>query len=175
MPRHNSTYIGIAFYALEGYPMHWVIVLSTCQRFDSTVLCGTVIESVNGWVESWTKSEKSPATFAPYMSLLGVIMVEKVNMLADDIIRSISNLPWKVKTSRVDGYKYPPSHEYVLQVLLHLCKEKTITLPPRVKHNPEKHIKERLSKLQEKPVSKTNTYSIIPIVDGDVVIGRTKV
>lgn len=175
MPRHTSTYIGIALYALNGFPMQWVIVLSTCQRFDSNVWCGTVINSVNGCVESWTKLESSPATFAPHLFLTGIIMVQKADRLPTDIKQSIiSNLAWRAEERR-DVNDYPPSDEYVRQVLLHLCKERTISLPARVKIHFAEHIRERLSKLQARPISKINQYPIIPIVEGEVVIGRTKV
>jgi hypothetical protein len=173
MPRHPSTHIGIAFYALNGFPVQWVIVLSSCKRFDSaTVWCGTVIESVNGFVESWNECDKSPATFAPYLSFLGIVMVEKVEKQASDIRQSISKLEWKAQNP---GDKYPPSDEYVRRVLLHLCTEKIISLPRRVKNNLSRHIIDRLSKLREKTLSKINVYPIIPIVEGDVFIGRTKV
>jgi hypothetical protein len=176
MPRHRSTYIGIALYTLNGFPTQWVIVLSSCQLFDSNVWCGTVIDSVNGWVQSWTKLECSPAAFAPHLFLSGVIMVQKANRLPTDIKQSIiSNLAWRAQEPRRDGTDYPPSDEYVRQVLLHLCKEKTISLPPRVKIHFAEHVRERLSKLQERPISKIDQYPIIPIVEGDVVIGRTKV
>jgi hypothetical protein len=180
MPRH-PTHIGIAFYTMEGFPLQWVIVLSSCQRFNSTVWCGTVIESVigrsPGWVESWSKCENSPATFSPHLFLLGIIKVDTVNEQPSDIIESISTLAWKPQDVRGDdgGKKYPPSDEYVRQVILHLCNERVITLPPRVKITFATHIGERLSKLREKPASKINTYPIVPIGAGDVVYGRTKI
>ncbi|KAF8473727.1 hypothetical protein DFH94DRAFT_764100 [Russula ochroleuca] len=171
------THIGIAFYTLDGFPRQWVIVLSSCQHFNSTVWCGTIIDSVNGWVESWAICENSPATFAPHLSLLGVIKVETVNKEASDIVRSISNLAWKAQESRNcnGGKKYPPSDEYVRQVVLHLCRERTITLPPRVKVTFTTHIEGRISKLREKSASKINMYPIIPIGEGEVVFGQTKV
>ena len=175
MPRHSSTYIGIAFYTSKEFPMQWVIVLSSRQQFDGTVWCGTLIDSVNGRVESWRACEHSPATFAPYLSFLGIVMVGKVDRPASDIQGSIFNKVWKEQDSRRGKDQYPPTDEYVCWALLHLCNEKTITLPPLVKNNFSGHFAERLSKLRERSRSKVTQYLIIPIVEGDVVVGRTQV
>ncbi len=173
----NSTYIGIAFYTREGYPVQWAIVLSTYKRFDNSVWCGAIIETVEGWVEKWKHCDKSPATLEPYLTLLGVITVKKVGEPLGDVYQSISSLGWKAQNSRGgrEGNKYPPSNDYVRRVLLHLCNDKIITLPPKVKNNFNMHVEERLSRFQEKHPPKFNQYPVIPLVeDEDIVFGRTK-
>jgi hypothetical protein len=123
MPRHSSTYIGIAFYTSKEYPMQWVIVLSSRQQFDGTVWCGTLIDSVNGRVESWRSCEHSPATFAPHLSFLGIVMVGKVDRPASDIQGSIFNKVWKEQDSRRGKDQYPPTDEYVCWALASLQRK----------------------------------------------------
>jgi hypothetical protein len=135
----------------------------------------TLIDSVNGRVESWRSCEHSPATFAPHLSFLGIVMVGKVDRPASDIQGSIFNKVWKEQDSRRGKDQYPPTDEYVCWALLHLCNEKTITLPPLVTNNFSGHFAERLSKLRKRSRSKVTQYLIIPIVEGDVVVGRTQV
>jgi hypothetical protein len=166
----DPTHIGIAFYTLEKYPIQWVIILSPSEYFYGTFYGGTVIENVNGWEVSWRQCQSSPATFAPYTALLGIIKVGTINERPDKIINFTSTLPWNPQHFRNDGggKKYPPTDEYVRQVIFHLCNHRTITLPPRVKVTFSTHIEERLSKMRETPQPKTHTYPIIPIGDADV-------
>lgn len=172
----QPTHIGVAAFTLNGYPIQWVIVLSSCPYFYSnTKWCGTVIESVNGWKVSWKTCENSPTSFAPYTTLMGIINVGTVNQQPNDIIRSTSTIAWNPQHSG-GGKKYPPTDEYVRQVIFHLCNNRTIALPSRVKVVFSTHIEERLAKMQEMPPPRIDMFPIIPIGEGDVVfVGRNAV
>jgi hypothetical protein len=176
MPR-ISTYIGIAFYTKDGFSNQSAIVLSTHMRFDSIVWCGTVIETVNGRVVSWKECDKSPATFEPYLRLVGIITVANVDYSPSQIFESIKGLEWKAENARASGdsLKEPYSNDYVRRVLLDLCNKRAISLPLNVKKDLDGHITEGLCKLLRTHASKFNLYPVISLVeDDDTVFGRTK-
>ncbi|KAF8496152.1 hypothetical protein F5888DRAFT_1705908 [Russula emetica] len=123
---------------MEGFRVHSTIVLSTHKHFDDgTISCGTVIETLEGWVVSWKNCVKSPAALEPYLNLMGVITVGKVDQRRQalpDTLRSISNLIWNVRNApRVcsdNPRMHPYQIDYVKRVILHLCDLGTIS--PRV-------------------------------------------
>jgi hypothetical protein len=161
MPSESTTYIGIAFNTAHGFPMQWSIVLSDNERFNGTMLCGTLIDSVNGWVESWRWCRQSLTTLAPYLSVLGIIKVGKVDRPVRDIHHSIFNKVWNAQDGK-GGAMYPPTNEFVRLNLLYLCNERTISFPPGVMDNFTNYITGLTRKLQEKHTG--TQYSIIPIV-----------
>ena len=158
-----STYMGIAFYTLNGHPTQWVIVLSSCELFSRDLWCGTIIESINGWVESWRRCDMGLTKFAQHLFLSGIVMVAKINRLATDIKDTISSLPWKAEQARLAGYQYPPSNEYVHRVLFYLDGRNVISLPPSARSDFVSHMKERFSILQGFPKSHINQFFVIPI------------
>jgi hypothetical protein len=174
---HISTHIGIAFYAKDGFPHQSAIVLSTHMRFDNTVFCGTVIETVNGLAVSWRECPKSSATFEPYLKLVGIITVANVDNQPSQILESIQRLEMKgqdVRASR-DGLKEPHSNDYVHRVLLDLYNKRTISLPLNVKNDLDGYITAGLLKLLKNDGSKYNLYPIISLVeDEDPIFGRTR-
>ena len=168
-PCSHPTHIGLAFYYFPNdYTIVKFVVLSSSQRFNGTVwFC--IIKDVNRSAHSWKKCEdlNSPA-FDPCLALLGIIEVDTVNKQPSIIIGSISTLALKLQHLR-GGYD-----EYARQVLLHLC-EKRIMIPFLNKMGTtgfSRHIRKRLSKMQEEPPPKTESkiymYPIIPIRKGDV-------
>jgi len=169
MPRPASpppppvfTHIGIAFFTADGFPMQASIVLSTDMWFRDTVLCGTVIESANGWVESWKECDRSPVE--PYLTLLGIIGVAKVEKTPTQVLRAISSLRWTALDCRASGgsYKHPYSNDYVRRVVLHLCNKKIISLPQNVKNDLDWCITEILVKLRLRQAS---NFNVIPFVE----------
>jgi hypothetical protein len=167
----SSTNIGIAFYTANGFPVQWVIVLSSSadpsKPFDGPVWCGTLIESVNGRVESWRQCEQGLITFSPHLFLFGVVNVGNINQPESNIRGSIFNRAWSAQDSRsgTNGGKYPPTDAYVRQVLSYLCQKKAISLPPRVKNNFSGHFEGLLSRIGECRMSNmVNTCPVIPIV-----------
>jgi hypothetical protein len=165
-----SSHIGIAFFTADGFPVQWVIVLSSSEDsskpFNGPVWCGTLIESVNGRVESWRHCEQGLTTFSPDLLIFGVVTVGKVGLPARDIRGSIFNRAWTAQDSRNsnDGSKYPPTDAYVRRVLFYLCDIKTISLPARVKNNFSGHIAGLLSRIGECRMSRVvTTCPVIPI------------
>lgn len=174
---HISTHIGIAFYAADGFPHHSAIVLSTHMRFDNTVLCGSVIKTVNGRVVQWKECNNSPAPFEPYLRLVGIITVANVNYPPTQIFESIRSLEWKAEGARAgsDTLKEPYSNDYVRRVLLDLFYKRTISLPLNVNDDLDGHITDGLVKLMRTPASKFNLYPVISLVEDEgAVFGRTK-
>jgi hypothetical protein len=133
-----STYIGIALYSTAGFPCQLAIVLSNHKDYKTIELCGTVIETVNGWVESWRESGRSPAVFEPYLKLEGILNVGKVNKPPSHISASISSHGWRAQDAVIDRESQrvinPYSNDYVCQAVLHLCRRRTISLPPAMIH-----------------------------------------
>ena len=154
--------------------------MSVPRRYDNTVSCGTVIESVNGRVLSWRDCAKSPATFEPYLRFVGIITVAKVvdyDPPPSFILEYIKRMEWKAADSLAssDTLKEPYSNDWVCQALLHLCDRRTIGLPLNVKNDLDGHITEGLIKLLRNDASKFNLYPIISLVeDEETVFGRTK-
>jgi hypothetical protein len=174
---HISTHVGIAFYTKDGFSNQPAVVLSTHMRFDSIVSCGTVIETVNGRVVSWKECDKSPATFEPYLRLVGIITVANIDCPPSYILESIKSLEWKAENALAsnDGLKEPYSSDYVRRVLLDLCNKRAISLPLNVKKDLDGHITEGLCKLLRTHASKFNLYPVISLVEDDgTVFGRTK-
>ncbi|KAI0282012.1 hypothetical protein BGY98DRAFT_1094616 [Russula aff. rugulosa BPL654] len=170
MPRNSnqvSTYVGIAFYTADRFPAQLCIVLSNHEDFDIIELCGTVIETVNGWVESWRESGQSAAVFEPYMNVVGILTVGKVNQPPSHISASISSLGWKALDDCVDrdSAKHRYSNDYVCRALLHLCNKKAISLKSNVKKNLDTYISDGLGRLEGLPVRPTspNVYPVIPL------------
>jgi hypothetical protein len=175
MPQ-TSTYIGIAFLTADGYPHQSAIVLSTHMQFGDAVLSGTVIESVNGRVVSWKHSNKSPSSFEPYLRLVGVITVAKVNGQPSDIYESIKSLGWKAQDARAnsDSLKETYSNDYVCRALLDLCNKRTISLPSNMKNNLDGYITDGLCGLLRRPPTRFNVYHVVSLEDEDTIFGRTR-
>jgi hypothetical protein len=171
----STTYIGIALYAAERFPVQRSIILSTSQRFDAAVWCATVIETVNGRVASWKLCDKTPATFEPYLTLMGIITVMKVKRSQDDIIRIISTLGWNAQDYRDDFESHEYAEDYVRRVLLHLCSQSVIRLSVTIKRDLDWQIELCFSELRKKRHEyKFNQYPVIPLMlDGDIVFGQT--
>ncbi len=166
--KHNqvTTYIGVAFYTTEGFPAQLAVVLSKNMQFDTIELCGTVIETVNGWVESWKGCGNSPAHFEPYLNLVGILTIGMVNKPTDRISRTIRNMKWRAQDALVhpDSLKHPYSNDFVRRALLHLCKKKTIRLPSNIKKYLDEYITDGLVKLRNNQESRPDLYSIISIL-----------
>lgn len=157
------THIGIAFFVADGFPMQASIVLCTNMWFrDDVVLCGTVIESANGWAESWKECYRAPVE--PYLTLLGIIGVAKVQKTPIEVLRAISTLGWTARDCRGSSgsYKNPYSNDYVCRVVLHLCNINIISLPQNVKNDLDWCITEILVKLRLRQAS---DFNVIPFVE----------
>jgi hypothetical protein len=135
MPRF-ATHIGIAFYAADRLPSLAAIVISNDENFKTIELRGTVMETVNGWVESWCQSGRSPAVFEPYLRLEGILHVAKVAKSPGHVSASISEMRWRPQNVRIDHdtaeYIHPYSTDYVCRALSHLCGKTTISILPNV-------------------------------------------
>jgi hypothetical protein len=168
-----STYIGIAFFAAEGYPYQSAIVLSSHMQFDDAVLNGTVINSVNGRVVSWRICDNSPAIFEPHLRLVGVIMVAKVDYQPSDVCRSIQSLVWNEQDVRVNSnsLKEDYSNDFVCRAVLDLCNKRTINISSNMKNNLDGRITDCLDILLTKQGS---NFPIISLEDGETVFGRTR-
>jgi hypothetical protein len=160
------THIGIAFYAKDEFPHLSAVVLSTHMGFDHAVLCGTVIETVNGQVVSWREYSRSPTPLEPYLKLVGIIMVATVECQPINIYHSLGSLEWKAQDTRAssDNFRERFSNDYVRRVLLHLCNNQTISLPFNVMNNIDGHIMEGLIRLLRTHVSEFNPYPVISLV-----------
>ena len=155
------TYIGVALNTAQGFPMQWSIVLSDTEQFNGTMLCGTLIDSVNGWVESWHWCRQSLTTLAPYLSVLGIIKVGQVFLSTRDTHQIISNQVWNAQGGK-GGAVYPPTDEFVRLNVEFLWNKRAISLPPSVMGNFKNYITGLTIKLRE---AHTGTqYSVIPIV-----------
>ena len=149
MSSQSTTYIGIAFNTANGFPMQWSIVLSDNEQFNGTMACGTLFDTVNGWVESWRTCTGNLTVLAPYLSVLGIIKVGKVDCPVRDMKYFIYNKVWKTQASPSgNGPRYPPTDEYVRDSLLYLCGQRIISLPPSVTGNFVNHIAALLPRLQ---------------------------
>ena len=160
MSTFPTTYVGIALNTAQGFPIQWSIVLSDNEEFNGIMLCGTVIDSVNGWVESWSWCRQSLTTLAPYLSVLGIIKVGKVCLSAKDIHRLISNKVWTAQGGKRDAY--PPTQEFVRLNVLYLYNQRAISLPPSVMGNFIDHITGLSHNLQR--LHTGTQYSVISIV-----------
>jgi hypothetical protein len=181
MPR-IYTYIGIAFYTMEGSPLLSAIVLSTHKQFnDGTISCGTVIETVRGWVISWKNCDRSPATLEPYLNLIGVITVGKVDQrhrALPDVYQCISDLTWNVRDAPHLCSDNPRMHpypiDYVKRVILHLCDLGIIILPLVARSNLAGYIMVAVINIGEEQES-SGRFDIYPVVslleDEDVAFG----
>lgn len=168
------THVGIALFRAEGSPTQLAIVLSTNQMFDKDVYCGTVIQTVNGWFQSWKKFDQPPA-FEPYLELMGIIAVATVQnayLTPVQIYQSISGMEWTSRepndpglTKICDGYMHAQSNDYVRRALTHLWTKGIINPPLNVKDKDlGGHILECLIKLQRLP-SRFNSYHLIRLVE----------
>jgi hypothetical protein len=149
------------------------------MRFDNTLLCGSVVETVNGRGVKWLECNKSPATFEPYMKLLGIITVANVDCPPTHIFEYIKSrdVMWNEKGARAssDKLKEPYSNDYVRWVLSDLCNKRSISLPSKVTNDLDGHITEGLIKLLRTPAPKFNLYPVISLVEDEgTVFGRTK-
>ena len=174
---HISTYIGIALFAAEGYPYQSAIVLSTHMQFDNAVLSGTVIDTVNGRLVTWRICDRSPASFEPYLRLVGVITVAKVDYQPSAICESIKSLVWNAQDVRVNSdspNKEAYSNDFVCRAVLDLCNKRTISLSSNMKNNIDGHITDGLGKLLIKQSSKFNLFPVISLEDEDAVFGGTR-
>ncbi|KAF8506606.1 hypothetical protein F5888DRAFT_1629822 [Russula emetica] len=177
------TYIGIAFYAMKGSLMQSVLVLSTHERFDGSTSCGTVIETVGGWNVQWKACDKSPASFEPYLSLIGIITVAKVDqrhpgLSLRDVSQSCSSLAWKAEDARRGPHSHPLMHlyssDYVKRVLFHLWGQGTISLPPDAGTYLDAYIRDAVFNIQEEQASRFNQYPIVSLLeDEEIVLGQT--
>lgn len=166
-------YVGVAFFRTQGSPIQLAIVLSTHKSFVNDVYCGTVIQSVNGWVQSWKSSDK-PVAFDPYLELMGIIAVatvQRANLTPLHVYQSVFGMGWtsqepcdpKAKIKVCDGNMHAQSNDFVRRALAHLWNQQIIN--PPVNANDKdlgRNILECLIKLQRSP-STFNSYSLIPI------------
>jgi hypothetical protein len=72
------SHVGLAIFNLSRFPTQWVLVLSANEFFQGRVLCGTVSTTVNGWQETWTECEQSPASFNRSATFAGVIYIAQL-------------------------------------------------------------------------------------------------
>jgi len=175
----TPTYIGIAFYTAEGFAIQSAVVLSTSARFNTNVSCGTVIETVNGWVVSWKECNNFLATtIEPYLALVGITAVAKVHQTTNCILQSISSLVWNAQDARDcrDSLKHPYSSDYVRRVLLHLSNKEIISLPFYVTKYLDEHITDCLIKLRKhRDESEFSFCPVIPFMEvGEFAFGRPK-
>jgi hypothetical protein len=167
-----STYIGIAFFAVERHPYQSAIFLSAHMQFDDALLKGTVINGVNGLKVIWMTCDNSPAISDPYLRPVGVIMVAKVDYQPNDVLRSIHSLVWKPEDVRVnsDTLKDAYSYDFVCRAVLDLCNKRIISLSSDMKNNLDGHITDCLGKLM---MNQGFRFPIISLEDGNSVFGRT--
>jgi hypothetical protein len=161
-----TTYIGIAFYTTEGFPAQSVIVLSNMIHFQTIASYGTVIDSVNGWVESWKHPGTSPTRFEPHLNLIGILAIGQVNKSPNYVSSSISSMGWKVQDARVnpDSLKHPYSNDFVRRALLHLCSKKTISLPSSIKNSLDGSITDGLVKLRGNQESRPDLFTVLSLL-----------
>lgn len=164
-----STYIGIAFFALEGHPLLSSVILSANIQFEGAVVNATVISGVNGREVSW-KECLSLASFAAYLRLVGVIMIAKVDYQMSDVVKSIRSLVWKAEDVRVhsNGPKEACSYDFACRAVLDLCDKGFITLSSNMKNNLDGYITDCLSALLTMQGSR---FPIISLKDGTILVG----
>ena len=163
-----TPYIGIAFYSTEGFPTQLVIVLSNRMQFETIDLYGTVIDSVNGWVESWRRGGNPPTLFEPYLKLVGILTIGQVDKSPNHISSTISSMGWKLPNACLspDRLKHPYSNDYVCRALQYLCSKNTITLPHNIKIYLDGHITTGLDELRKYQESRPDLFSIISLPGG---------
>lgn len=168
----TTTYIGIAFLTVDGLSTQVAVVLSDHVHFNIIRSCGMVIESVNGWVESWRPN--SPTAFEPYLILMGIITVAVVHKPASEISNTIHSLGWNAQRARSssngDSLMHRYSEDYVRRAILHLCQKRTIGLPLD-ESNFDEFIMDSLVQIREKHASKPMSYHVISLVED--ISGRT--
>jgi hypothetical protein len=166
-------HIGVAFYNVPGFPPQWVLVLSTRRLFEGAVWCNSAIETVGGWYESSKKCTPSLAALDPMRLLSGVIHVAYTSMPMKKLRKAVS----RYKIASDAGHLVVPGadmHErYVIQVLLHLCRERCLRLPTLNSVALADMIRRRSSiLLVAQSPAMDNTFPVVRLMKHGISFGR---
>lgn len=174
-----STHIGVTFFdAQSEFPCQPAIVLSSDMRFNGTVLCGTIAQTVNGRAVQWKECLMSPAVFDTCLRVVGIIKVATVCYAPLRLLGFIHGLQWTQPNVHAssDDRTEPYSIDFVCRVLSYLCNAKVISLPVNVTMDLEGHLTQGLENLKKvQAAQQALLYPIISLVgDEDPIYGQRR-